>query len=234
MAVNTVGVKLLINTATVAELTSISGVGVTAETFESTILTDEWKEYKSKGLKEVNEFTVGGFFEPNDTSGQYAMWDALESGSAVDLSVLYPNVNAEYAGEGFITGFSVDAEVDGDGIQFEATIRPSGKWEKGLQASGGLTGLSMSGTGGTLAPTFGSAVRYYTYTGVTGASVTVTATAAGHDIKLYVNGAFTQNLTSGSASAAISLSAGTSKKLTIVASEPGKKRQVTDIIVQKN
>lgn len=99
-------------------------------------------------------------------------------------------------------------------------------------ASTGLSALSMTGTGGTLSPSFGEAVRYYTYGGVTGASVTVTATAADHDIKLYVDGVLSQTLVSGTASSAIAMSTG-AKKLTIVAQESGKATQTTEIIVVK-
>lgn len=98
--------------------------------------------------------------------------------------------------------------------------------------STGLSDLSMAGTGGTLSPAFGAAVRYYTFSGVTAAAVTVTATAADHTLKLYVDGAYTQTLTSGEASNSIALAVGT-KKLTITAQELGKTVQTTEIIVEK-
>ena len=233
MAVNTVGTKLLIDTNTIAEVKSISGFGVTKETFESSNLETTYKEYTSKGIKEFKEFSISGFYEPNDTLGQKAMYDALIGDSAVDFSLLFANVNAEYAGEGFVTDLSIDAEYDSDdGIAFEATIRPTGEWNQGLEASGGLTALSLAGTGGTLAPAFGASTRSYAFTGVTATSVTVTATAASHTLWLYVDGTFTQALTSASASSAIAMSIGT-KKLTIVAFESGKTRQVTEIVVEK-
>ena len=99
-------------------------------------------------------------------------------------------------------------------------------------ASAGLSALSLTGTGGTLSPAFGSAVRYYTFGGVTGTSVTITATAANHTMKLYANGAYVQDLASGAASAAITVALGT-KKLTIVAQEANKATKTTEIIVVK-
>jgi len=101
-----------------------------------------------------------------------------------------------------------------------------------VTASGGLTALALTGTGGTLSPAFGAAVRSYSFGGVTGASVTVTATAASHIINLYVDGVFSQALISGTPSAAIPMSIG-SKKLTIVAQEVGKQSQTTEIVVIK-
>ncbi|HWT27167.1 MAG TPA: major tail protein [Mobilitalea sp.] len=108
----------------------------------------------------------------------------------------------------------------------------NGKAGLPVTASAGLTALSMTGTGGALSPTFGASTRYYTYSGVTGTTVTVTATAALHTIKLYVDGVFSQTLTSGAASAAITVAIGT-KKLTIVAQESGKTSQTTEIVVVK-
>ncbi len=101
-----------------------------------------------------------------------------------------------------------------------------------LSASAGLSALSMTGTGGTLTPSFGAAVRYYAFYGVTGTTVTVTPTAANHTIKLYIDGVYSQDIVSGAASASISISTGT-KKLTLVCYEAGKSSQTTEIVVQK-
>lgn len=101
-----------------------------------------------------------------------------------------------------------------------------------VSASAGLSGLSLTGTGGALSPAFNKDTRYYTYSGVTGASVTVTATASNHSIKLYIDGVYSQTLISGTASSAIVMTVG-SKKLTIVAQEAGKQSQTTEIVVVK-
>lgn len=98
--------------------------------------------------------------------------------------------------------------------------------------SSGLTALALTGTGGALSPEFSAGETLYTYGGVTAASVTVTATAANHTLKLYVDDVFNQNLTSGVASSAINMAIG-SKKLKIVAQEGNKKPQVTEIVVVK-
>lgn len=101
-----------------------------------------------------------------------------------------------------------------------------------VTASTGLTALALTGTGGVLSPAFSAANRYYTFGSVTAASITLTATAAAHTIKLYDNGVLVQNLTSGIASSAITLALGT-KKLVIVAEQVGKTPQSTEIIVVK-
>ncbi|MFA7256793.1 MAG: major tail protein [Kiritimatiellales bacterium] len=101
-----------------------------------------------------------------------------------------------------------------------------------VDASTGLSALSLAGTGGTLSPAFGAAIRYYTFGGVSAASVTVTPTAASHIIQLLVDGVFVQNIISGQASSAIEMAIGT-KKLTLIAQEAGKQSQTTEIIVVK-
>jgi len=101
-----------------------------------------------------------------------------------------------------------------------------------VTASAGLSALALTGIGGTLSPVFGTAVRTYSFGGVTAVSVTVTATAANHTMNLYADGVFLQALLSGTASAAIPMSIG-SKKLTIVAQEVGKQSQTTEIVVIK-
>lgn len=99
--------------------------------------------------------------------------------------------------------------------------------------STGLSALELTGTGGTLSPSFASGVRYYTFDGVTATAVTVKATAAEHTLKLYVDGVFAQNLTSGDASDSIAMASVGSKKLTITAQELGKTVQTTEIVVVK-
>jgi hypothetical protein len=101
-----------------------------------------------------------------------------------------------------------------------------------ISESTGLSGLELTGTGGTLSPAFDAGVRYYTFDGVSAAAVTVKATAADHTLRLYIDGVFSQNLTSGEASDSISVALG-SKKLTITAQELGKTVQTTEIIVVK-
>jgi hypothetical protein len=101
-----------------------------------------------------------------------------------------------------------------------------------VDASAGLSALSLTGTGGTLSPAFGASVRSYTFGGVSAASVTVTATAASHTINLYVDGVWSQLLTTATPSVAITMAIG-SKKLTIVAQEVGHQSQTTEIVVVK-
>jgi phi13 family phage major tail protein len=102
-----------------------------------------------------------------------------------------------------------------------------------VSASGGLTALSLTGTGGTLAPSFLAGKLVYSFGGVSASSVTVTPTAANHTIKLYVDGVYSQDIVSGAASASISVTINVMKVLTLVAQEVGKASQTTTINVLK-
>lgn len=82
-----------------------------------------------------------------------------------------------------------------------------------------LSGLTLSA--GTLAPTFaGSTYNYYAT--MSGASSTVTADFSAGAAKLYVNGAYIEDLTTATASSAISFTSGVAKLIEIVVKEAGK------------
>jgi len=234
MAQKALGTLLKIGTNSIAELTSIGGLELSADTIETTTL-DAAAGFRTfmQGLKDAGEVSISGFFNPNDTNGQKALYDAFNNGTLMTFTILFPStLGASWDFTGIVTKFSTNADLE-DGITFEATIKVSGQPSLGLTPSDGLTALSLTGTGGTLTPSFNTNTYYYSFSGVTGTSVTVTATAANHNLALYVDGVFSQNLTSGVASSAITISAIGSKKLTILAWENGKTQKVYEIVVVK-
>lgn len=228
------GTRLKIGANHIAGLTSISGIERSADTIEVTTLesADNHREY-IQGLKDGGEVSISGFFEPGDTNGQVAMNTLFDSGAVTPFSILFPSeLGAEWTFSAVVTGFTTGAEME-DAASFEATIKVTGKPVLGLTASGGLTALSLAGTGGTLSPTFANSTYYYSFGGVSATSITVTATAASHTLKLYADGVYVQDLTSGSASAAIALTLNVGKKLTILAYESGKTTKIYEIIAIK-
>jgi hypothetical protein len=140
-------------------------------------------------------------------------------------------MGASWSFNGVVTGFSTGAELE-DMVSFEVTIKVSGKPTLGFDESSGLSALALSGTGGALTPTFANGTYLYAFSGVTATAVTITATAAGQIIKLFVDGEYAQDLTSGSASASIPMSIG-SKKLTVLANETGKTQKMYEVVVVK-
>jgi len=232
MAFKANGTLLKIGANAVAEVTTITDIGLTKETTDVSNLASTIVTHLSTGMLDPGEIGVEGFLNVSDTNGQNAMYTALISGTALDFSVLYPASIVEYTFTGIVTNFKTSAELNGV-VPFSATIRTTTAFAKNTTASGGLTALSLAGTGGAIAPAFSAGVTNYLFSGVTGTSVTVTATAASHTIVLLIDGVYSQVLTSASASASIPVTIGVVKELTILANETGKVTQVTKINVLK-
>jgi predicted secreted protein len=233
MAKAAIGTKLKIGANSIAELTSIGGLELSADTIETTTL-DSASGYRTfmQGLKDAGEVSISGFFNPADTNGQKALYDAFGTGLETAFVILFPSaLGAEWDFNAIVTNISTGAEME-DAVSFEASIKVTGAPSLGLTASAGLSALALTGTGGTISPAFNNGIYSYAFSGVTAASVTVTATAASHSLALYVDGVFNQNLTSGSASTAIAMAIG-SKKFTILANESGKTQKVYEIVVVK-
>lgn len=198
--------------AAVAGLQEIQGLEVKANTVDVTNLasTAMYKEFMA-GFKEVSDLTVSGFFQPDDTDGQIAMWGLLGNGAKTVFAVVFP-FGASWSFNAIVTGFKTGAKTE-DGVSFDATLKVSGAPTLNLTASGGLTDLAT--TAGTLSPAFSGSVYEYTVTATT-SSVTVTPTGTG---TLTVNGA---SVTSGSASAAIAVASGNTTNIVVTQQESGK------------
>jgi hypothetical protein len=75
----------------IAELTEISGVDMSADTFDTTTLdiTDGYRRF-SGGLKDGGEVGITGFFNPGDTLGQQALISAFDSGTESAFTIEFP------------------------------------------------------------------------------------------------------------------------------------------------
>jgi predicted secreted protein len=232
VAQRSLGTTIQIGANVIAELTSIAGLDISQETIDSTNLssTGGYREFIA-GFKDGGEVSLSGNFNGTDTLGQMALYTALTTSTVDSYTINYP-AGGSWTFSGVVTGFSTGAELE-DLVTFEATIKVSGAPSLGITASGGLTALSLTGTGGTLSPAFSAGNKSYSFGGVTATSVTVTATAASHTIKLYIDGVYSQDLTSGVASASIPLTISVGKKLTIIAYEVNKAQKVVEVVAIK-
>jgi predicted secreted protein len=127
MATKGMGTKFKKGTLAVAELTSIGGLELSADTIETTTLdSDGWRTFM-QGLKDAGEVPISGYFNPETGKGQDEMFDALESGTAEAYSIEFPAaLKAKWEFSAIVTGFSTGVELE-DGITFEATLKVSGK-----------------------------------------------------------------------------------------------------------
>lgn len=233
-AVRSVGTVIRIGTNAIGDLSSIGSPSITQEEIDVTTLDSEggFREFIA-GFKDPGELNISGFFVPADV-GQIAVYEAMESGEIQDFEIIYPpQLGASWTFQGFVSSFTITAETD-EAIGFEATIRVSGKSTLNFSSSAGISGLTVTGAGGTLSPTFDAGTNYYTFDGVTANDVTVSVTAPNQTVKLYVDGKFKEYLTSGQASSAIAFDGKNSRKLTIIANETGKAPVVYEVVVVKS
>lgn len=122
------GTKLILGTFEVADLTSIGGVEITADTIDVTThaSTNGYREFLS-GLKDGGEVSISGFFKPTDTNGQKALYTALNAGTLGSFGVSFPTaISASWAFSGIVTSFATGAELE-DAVTFEGAIKVSGK-----------------------------------------------------------------------------------------------------------
>lgn len=127
MAVHAMGTKIKIGTSGyVAELTDIGGLDITADTIETTTLdSNGWRTFIG-GVKDAGEVSLSGYFNPDDTDGQKALYDALGTGEASNFTIEFPSaLGATWTFSGVVTKFTTSSAME-DSISFEATIKVSG------------------------------------------------------------------------------------------------------------
>ena len=107
----------------IAQLTSIAGLEISADTIESTTL-DSVAGYRtfSQGLKDAGEVSISGFF---DFTAHSAINTDLEAGTSANYSITFVG-GKKWTFDAIVTGFSTGAEME-DLISFEATFKVSGK-----------------------------------------------------------------------------------------------------------
>ena len=130
MAKRALGTKLQIGTdtpVTVAGLTSIGGLELSADTIDVTTLDSDgaYREFIA-GFKDAGEVSLEGYLELEEGKGQKDLYDLFESGETEDFTILFPNDMGSWQFKGVVTGFSTSADLE-DPLSFSATIKVSGK-----------------------------------------------------------------------------------------------------------
>ncbi len=130
MAKRALGTKLQIgkdNPVTVAGLTSIGGLDLSADTIDVTTLEsgDGYRKFIT-GFKDGGEVPLEGYLELEQGKGQKELYDLFESGEEEQFTILFPNNMGSWQFKGVVTGFSTSADLE-DPLSFSATIKVSGK-----------------------------------------------------------------------------------------------------------
>lgn len=128
MAKRALGTKLQIGKdtpVTVAGLTSIGGLELSADTIDVTTLDSDgaYREFIA-GFKDAGELSLEGYLKLDE--GQQGLYDLFESGDVEDFTILFPDNMGSWEFKGVVTGFGTSADLE-DPLAFSATIKVSGK-----------------------------------------------------------------------------------------------------------
>jgi predicted secreted protein len=128
MPIVAMGTTLKKATVAIASLTSIDGVGVSADTIETTALDND-SGYRSfvTSLKDAGEVSISGHFEYTPHS---PLLTDFEDGSLDTYTIEFPDTGTTtgttWTFSAVVTGFATSVELE-DLISFEATLKISGK-----------------------------------------------------------------------------------------------------------
>lgn len=216
------GTQLLRAGVAVLELNKLDWDGPEADIIDVTHTdSGDFKE-KIKGLLDAKSVSLEGNLRLDDSTGQMALWTDLKTRTPIAFTIQGPSTLAfSFTFNGLVKIFKPILPLGGDNkpAGYKIEIEITGEPLLALTMSGDLTGLVI--TTGTLTP--GLTAGTYDYGAALGAvsSVTITPTKAAATIKIYVNGVYSQTVSSGSASSAIATPVGTTK-LIISTQDSGK------------
>lgn len=221
------------NSVSVAGLTSIGGVDLSADQVDVTshLSTNGYDEVVL-GVLRSGEISIEGFFDYTDTAGQHAMLTDFNAKTARTWLITFPAATGStWTGSGYVVGLNIGpASIDG-AIPFTARIKCTGKPTFAVAASTGLTTpFFVISESAVVTPTLSGSTYTYVATVLTGVtSVTVTPTATAGTIT--VNG---NTVATGEASSAIALgAAGSVTTITIVVTETGKSPKTYTIYLSR-
>jgi hypothetical protein len=221
------------NEKTVAVLTNINGIELTAAQIDVTThqSSDTYTEF-IPGMLTAGDVALTGWAKFDDTDGQIAMLTDFNARTSRTGVITFPSsTGTTWTFTGYITSIKFgDAPVD-NAIPFSATVKPTGKPTLATSASTGLTTpfFAMSESA-VIVPDPANATYSYVATVLTAvSSVTVTPTAASGTITVDGN-----TVTSGEASSAITLgSAGSVTDITVIVTETNKSPKTYTIHVAR-
>ena len=218
------------NSQSVAELTKIGGIEISAKTAEITShdSANAFEEHVPTILS-GGSFDLEGNLRVDDTNGQVAMLADEVTKTMRAWTITYPSaVGAAWGGNGYITKFKLgDANFDGI-LTFTATIINTGKPSLTITSAAGLTTpfFTVTGTGGAsaIAPAAAAASLEYVVNLAAGStSYYVTPTASGAtSIVIRDNTGNEQTVISGANSTSIAAPTNSMHTIYIIVKETGK------------
>ena len=222
------GTTITWNGTTIAEVTKISDIGLSAKPIDITNLSHTIREY-IPGLPEPEELKIEGNLYAGDTNGQIALKEALLNRTTGTIVIQNTSANFSWTATALVTKFSAGQADDKSAVSFSASFQISGTPVFGVTESTGISAFVLrnsSDSGDATAvnymPTWAIGTYGYAVTYTTESSVRPKITAANHTIKIYVDDVYIETVSSGVAASAISISADAAKRLRIEVEESGK------------
>lgn len=220
-----IGATLKVGATNIGTITKITSPQMKRASIDVTTLSSPngFKQFIA-GLADPGKFTVEGFFDTAD-SGQNLLYNKFVNSSVDTYTITFPSITgASWTATCFIDQLDLGANVDTTKpVDFKASFQVTGQPNIGISVTAGLTGLSLTGTTGTLSPTFANGTYAYAYTFTTSTAITVTpAASTQQQYTMYVDGVNQGTFNTGSVSPSIAYAAaGTTHEIDLVISNTG-------------
>lgn len=214
------------NSVSVAGLTSIGGVELSADQVDVTShLSANGFDEVVLGVLRSGEISIEGFFDYTDTTGQHAMLTDFNAKTARTWLITFPSATgATWTGSGYVVGINIGpATIDG-AIPFTARIKCTGKPTFAVTAVDGMSACGFSNDV-LMMPTFAIGTFEYVVTitnGQTSTVITPVDASAGEIITITAPNGTTQTVATGVASSAIAIASDEDNVITITISHATK------------
>lgn len=222
---NGIGATLQVGATNIGTITKITSPQMKRTAIDVTTLSSPggFKQFLA-GLADPGKIVAEGFFNTAD-SGQNLLYSKFVNGTIDTYTLTFPTITgASWTATAFIDELDLGTNVDmTKALDFKMSLQVSGQPNIGTSVTSGLSGLTFTGTAGSLTPTFANGVYAYAYTFTTSTTITVTPTAGTQQqYTMYVDGVSQGTFNTGSVSPTIAYaSAGTAHKIDLVVSGTG-------------
>ncbi|MDR3586852.1 MAG: phage tail tube protein [Desulfosporosinus sp.] len=221
---NGIGAILQVGATTIGTITKITSPQLKRNAIDVTTLSSPggFKQFLA-GIADPGKIVAEGFFNTAD-SGQNLLYNKFVNGTVDTYTLTFPSITgASWTASAFIEELDLATNVDmTKALDFKLSLQINGQPSIGTSPTSGLSGMTFTGTAGTLSPTFANGVYAYAYTFTTNTTITVTPTAGvQQQYTMYVDGMNQGTFNTGSVSPTIPYASVGSHKIDLVVAGSG-------------
>ena len=163
---NGIGATLTVGATNIGTITKITSPQMKRTAIDVTTLSSPggFKQFLA-GLADPGKITAEGFFNTAD-SGQNLLYNKFVNGTVDTYTLTFPSITgASWTATAFIDELDLATNVDmTKALDFKMSLQVSGQPNIGTSVTSGLSGLTLTGTAGSLTPTFANGIYAYAYT----------------------------------------------------------------------